>query len=379
MKSPDSIYRELQIHLDKYPIGFPSTESGVEVDLLKYFFSPDEAKIALCLGLTKTSIARIRKRYFKKFHEDISAEKLSETLDALFMEGNIRRSDAPPYTYASAFLAIGMFEFHVNDLTPELMEMLHRYYDEAFMEEFFRTLLPQLRTSPHMKAIVPEHRIDTYDNMREYVSKTDEIIQIANCVCKQGEALLGKKCKQAGDDIEICIYFGKGGYIDRNKGRIATKEECLELLDRAEEKGLVIQPGNSLQPFCICLCCGCCCGVLTSAKNFERPSELFSSNYYAEINYEKCNGCGICIKRCQMDAITGTDKKKVHLNPDRCIGCGLCVTRCKNGAAVLHKKDKITKPPMNIEILYLSILMRKAGKMKMIVNLLRLMFGMQFK
>ncbi len=377
MTSIDSIYRELQIHLDKYPIGYPPTESGVEIELLKFFFNFDEAKAALCLGLSKSPIWRIKRRYKKRFSEDISAEKLSEILNALFMRGSIRRSDEAPYEYASAFLAIGMFEFHVNDLTPELMELLHRYYDEAFMDEFFRTLLPQLRTSPHLKSIVPEHRIDTYDNMRDYIIKTDEVIQIANCVCKQGEALLGKTCRQVGDDIEICIYFGKGDYIDRNKGRIASKEECLALLDKAEDKGLVIQPGNSLQPFCICLCCGCCCGVLNSARKFEKPAELFASNYHAQIDDEKCNGCGICIKRCQMDAITRIDKKSVKLNPDRCIGCGLCVTKCKSGAAALYKKDRITKPPMNTEILYLSILMRKAGKMKLIVNLLRLMFGMQ--
>ncbi len=377
MASIDSIYRELQIHLDKYPIGYPATKSGVEIDLLKFFFNLDEAKAALCLGLSKSPLWRIKRRYKKRFSEDITTEKLSETLNALFMRGSIRRSDDPPYEYANAFLAIGMFEFHVNDLTPELMELLHKYYDEAFMDEFFSTLLPQLRTSPHLKSIVPEHRIDTYDNMRDYIIKTDEVIQIANCVCKQGEALLGRTCRQVGDDIEICIYFGKGGYIDRNKGRIATKEECLALLDKAEDKGLVIQPGNSLQPFCICLCCGCCCGVLSSARKFEKPAELFATNYYAEIDDGKCNGCGICIKRCQMDAITRIDKKHVNLNPDRCIGCGLCVTKCKSGAAALYRKDKKTKPPMKTEILYLSILMRKAGKMKLIVNLLRLMFGMQ--
>lgn len=376
MINEQNLYRELQVHLDKLPVGYPATKSGVELELLKCFFNIEEAKAALALGLTTSPIWRIRRRYKKKFGADISADELNPILERLYMKGSIRRSSKKPYGYANAFLAIGMFEFHVDDLTPQMMELLHRYFDEGFQDEFFRALLPQLRTSPHMKAIVPEHRIDTYDNMREYVRKTKEVIGVANCVCKQGEAILGQKCGVMGDDIEICIFFGEGNYLDRNRGRVITKDECLALLDKAEDKGLVIQPGNSLQAFCICLCCGCCCGVLTSAKKFEKPAELFATNYYAVIDYDKCSGCGVCIRRCQMDAITRIDKNTVRLNHDRCIGCGLCVTKCSKEAVTLRKKSKKTKPPMNIELLYLTILKRRSGKTRMIINLFKMMLGM---
>ncbi len=376
MINEENLYRELQIHLDKLPVGYPATRSGVELELLKYFFDTEEAKAALSLGLTISPLWRIRRRYRKMFGSEIEPGKIRAILDGLYMKGSIRRSDKAPYGYANAFLAIGMFEFHVDDLTPELINLLHRYYDEGFQDEFFRALLPQLRTSPHMKAIVPEHRIDTYDNMRAYVKNTKEIIGVANCVCKQGEAIIGEKCKVTGDDIEICIFFGEGNYLDRNRGRVITKDECLALLDKAEDKGLVLQPGNSLQAFCICLCCGCCCGVLTSAKKFEKPAELFATNYYAEIDYDNCTGCGVCIKRCQMDAIKRTDKRRVELNYDRCIGCGLCVTKCPKNGVNLRRKSKKTKPPANIELLYLTILKRKAGKKKMIIYLLKLMLGM---
>ena len=57
--------------------------------------------------------------------------------------------------------------------------MVHQYFDEGFDDEFFRSSLPQLRTSPHMKAIVPEFNIATYDNMREIVKKTNKSIQVA--------------------------------------------------------------------------------------------------------------------------------------------------------------------------------------------------------
>lgn len=375
MQTKMDLYRELQLHLDKHPIGYPATVSGIEINILKYFFTEEEARISLCLGLTNSSPERIARRYRRKYGVVYDIEDLRKSLDILFMKGCIRRSESAPYKYGSAMLALGMFEFQVDDLTRELMEMLHAYYDEAFKDEFFRAAIPQLRTSPHMKYIVPEHRIDTYDNMRAYISKTKDIIHVANCVCKQGEAILGKPCSVT-DDLEICIQFGPGGYLDRGRSRIISKEDALAILDKAEDKGLVIQPANSLQPFCICLCCGCCCGVLTSAKKFEKPAELFATNYIISINEESCTGCGLCVKRCPMDALTRVDKRIV-IDKDRCIGCGVCAVKCPKKSAALIPRGKKKRPPMNTEILYMSILMKKAGKMKMIVNLLKLAAGMR--
>ena len=39
---PD-VYTRLREHLDRLPAGFPATESGVELRILKRLFTPDEA------------------------------------------------------------------------------------------------------------------------------------------------------------------------------------------------------------------------------------------------------------------------------------------------------------------------------------------------
>jgi electron transport complex protein RnfB len=374
MSTNNQIYRQLQIQLDKYPIGYPATQSGVEIDILKYFFTPLQAKIALCLTLRSIPVEKTRKRLKEKFNIELSYDDLSAILDEMFMKGVIRRSgSAAPPRYSIAMLAIGMFEYHVDDLTYELVEMIHKYFDEAFGAEFFRSSLPQLRTSPHMKAIVPEYIVDTYDNMRHFINKTKETIHVANCVCKQAEAIMGKPCRQT-DNIEVCLLFGSTGYTERSRARQISKEECLNILDMAQEKGMVLQPGNSRKPSCICICCGCCCGVITTAKKQSRPARFFASNYYACIDADLCKGCGVCVERCQMDAII-QEGKNFRVDLDRCIGCGLCVTKCKLGAVKLIKKAKVTVPPMNTEILYLSILKERAGRKKMIVNMLRLLLG----
>jgi electron transport complex protein RnfB len=374
MPIDDSIYRQLQIQLDQYPIGYPATKSGVEIDILKYFFTPLQAKIALCLTLRSIPVSPIRKRLKNKFGIELSSDELSAMLDDMFQKGVIRRSEsAGSPRWGIAMLAIGMFEYHVDDLTRELVEMMHQYFDEAFSAEFFRSSLPQLRTSPHLKALVPEYIVDTYDNMRHFITHTREPLYVANCVCKQGEALMGKPCRQT-ENYEVCLLIGKTGYAARGRAREISKEECLKILDLAEEKGMVLQPGNSRKPSCICICCGCCCGVLTTAKKQPRPVRFFAANYYARIDAASCTGCGVCVTRCQMDAIIA-DGKTFRVDRDRCIGCGLCVTRCKPKAAGLIRKDKATVPPMNTEILYLSILKERAGRKKMIVNMLKLLFG----
>jgi Na+-translocating ferredoxin:NAD+ oxidoreductase subunit B len=375
MDSEITYYRQLQEHLDKLPIGYPKTNSGVELRILQLLFTHIEVKVALCLSLGNASVETVRKRLEKKFRISYETEKVAGILHDMFMKGAINRSRMEPFKYSNAMLAIGMFEHQVGDLSKEMVEMVHQYFDEGFDDEFFRSSLPQLRTSPHMKAIVPEFNIATYDNMREIVKKTSKSIQVANCVCKEGEAILGKPCKQT-KDIEVCLMFDAKNYLDRGKARTITKDECMEIINRAEREGLVLQPGNSLQPFCICLCCGCCCGVLTSAKKYEKPAELIAHNFYAKVEEELCTGCTICVNRCQMEAIQ-IENKKAIIDLYRCIGCGLCVTTCKTEALKLMGKTKKTIPPRNAAMLYLGILSDKVTKQKMMGNMLKLLTGKQ--
>jgi len=375
MDSEVAYYRQLQEHLDKLPIGYPKTSSGVEIRILQLLFTPTEAKVALCLSLGNASVETVRRRLQKKFGTFYEPDKVAAILHDMFMKGSINRSGAEPFKYSNAMLAIGMFEHQLGDLSKEMMELVHQYFDEGFDDEFFRSSLPQLRASPHMKAIVPEFNIATYDNMREIVRKTDKSIQVANCVCKEGEALLGKPCKQT-KDIEVCLMFDAKSYLARGKARTITKDECMEIINRAEREGLVLQPGNSLQPFCICLCCGCCCGVLTSAKKYRKPAELIAHNFYARVEQELCNGCAVCVTRCQMEAIQ-IENKKAIIDLDRCIGCGLCVTTCKKEALRLMGKTKKTVPPRNAAMLYLGILSDKVSKRKMMGNMLKLLTGNQ--
>ena len=41
----NEVYRALQRHLDRMPVPFPATESGVEIRILKQLFTADEARL----------------------------------------------------------------------------------------------------------------------------------------------------------------------------------------------------------------------------------------------------------------------------------------------------------------------------------------------
>jgi len=61
-----------------------------------------------------------------------------------------------------------------------------------------------------------------------------------------------------------------------------------------------------------------------------------------EIDYKKCNGCGLCAKNCRFSAIKMV-KDKPKVNPFLCEGCGACEVICPKGAIKL-------KPIQNGEI-----------------------------
>jgi electron transport complex protein RnfB len=152
-------------------------------------------------------------------------------------------------------------------------------------------------------------------------------------------------------------------YIRNGKGRRISQEEALAVLALADESGLVLQPGNAKEPLFICACCGCCCGVLRNLKRHPQPANIVSSPYIAEHDPQVCSGCGTCVERCQMEAITLPDGT-AELNQERCIGCGLCVSTCSTGALTLVRKPESEQRPIPKDVVATNLQLAQArGKL----------------
>ena len=354
------VYQKLREHLDKLPIGFPETESGVEMRILKHLFTPEQAEIALSLGFYPDNLKKLGRK-LKKY----SKEELEKRLDEMYFNGLINRGirneegvDVKYYTLTQ--LAVGMYEYQLNRLTPDFFKDVEQYFEEGFLDEFNKTRIPQIRTIPIEQTVEHEQAIASYDDLKSVIETIGGPIAVATCICRKGTDLIGDPCKKT-DLRESCFSFRTAAkvYIEKGLGREISKEEAIKILEKAQEDGLVLQPGNSQRPMNICTCCGCCCGVLSHQNKLEEPAQFFASNFYAKVNPEECIGCGTCEERCNMDAVHVEDAIAV-VNLARCIGCGACVPTCTSEAIKLYKKQEEIVPPKNTIETYLSIMDKKA-------------------
>jgi H+/Na+-translocating ferredoxin:NAD+ oxidoreductase subunit B len=61
----DDICKKLARHLDNMPGGFPTTESGVELRILRRLFTQEEAELALALTFLPEEPARLIKMWMR--------------------------------------------------------------------------------------------------------------------------------------------------------------------------------------------------------------------------------------------------------------------------------------------------------------------------
>jgi ferredoxin len=259
-----------------------------------------------------------------------------------------------------------MFEHQLNNLTPEFLADVEQFTtDKAFGLEFLNSEVPQMRTIPVGKSIPVNHYVTTYDHLTDIIRGTDGPIVMHECICRKMAGMKGEPCKKT-SRLETCMALGDmaRNSIRMGKGRVVSHEEALDIAGLNESDGLVLQPSNTQKVDFVCACCGCCCGMLRVHKMLPKPVDFWSSDYYASVNIANCTGCGVCIERCQVNALSFDEHLGIPtINLDRCIGCGNCVSSCPSGALSLLQKDKIVVPPMDTQGLYDTIMANKKGKL----------------
>jgi electron transport complex protein RnfB len=126
-----------------------------------------------------------------------------------------------------------------------------------------------------------------------------------------------------------------------------SREEAMATLRRAAEAGLVHSVSNNQQGlWYICNCCACSCGILRGMADLGMANVVVRSAFVNRVDEALCIGCGLCVERCQFDALSLEDVARVKEN--RCVGCGVCVLACPEGALSLVRRsaEEILPPPV---------------------------------
>ncbi len=356
-----NVYEKLRERLDDMAVGFPTTESGVEMRILKKLFTEAQAELFVKLRPLPESPPDIAKRL------DMNVDSLADQLEEMAKRGlifRVRKDDN--VRYAAVPYVVGIFEFQVKHMDEEFARDQEEYFETVFGKTIQAFETPVLRTVPIDRNLVAEYPVAPFEDVLEII-ENQKTIAIAPCVCRTTKDLVGERCDKP---MENCFSFGSHAayYVDNGMGRYITKDEAKKIVIANEKAGLVMQPFNSQKAGGMCSCCGCCCGILRGIKTQPSPAEAVKSNYFAVVDPDECTGCETCLERCQMEAFDMVDGiAEVELN--RCIGCGLCVTTCPTEAIALQAKaeDRQYEPPKTGGETYIRIASER-GKLEKLMQ-----------
>ncbi len=233
------VYEKLQERLDMFPQGFAKTKSGVELKILKRLFKPEEAEIMLHLKPTLEKLSDIAARTGK------DEKKLGEMLYDMSKRGLIMRWEAPnkdKYYFLIPW-AIGIFEFQLNNLTKENVELFEQYYEEGMVSNWKDRKNGMMRVIPVQKEIEGRTEIQPYEKVSEIIESHTKFA-VAECICRKEARIQGRGCDKL---LEACMSFGPAAefYIGNGLGREITRDEARKVLEKAEEDGLIHCSSNA--------------------------------------------------------------------------------------------------------------------------------------
>lgn len=326
--------------------------------ILECLMTPEQAHLAAELPGTLEEVAQ---------RTGVPVARVRQQLDDLYFRGIVFPRDFDNRDFFR--FARDIRQFHdATQATQKLDTKKDRAFFEAWQDfvthEWYPRLgkatvargRPGMRVVPAYKAIQELSGILPCEDFRE-ILKAQQLIAVVPCSCRLRATSIEQPCKHARETERWnCIQFGRGAEyaIKRGSGKEISLKEALDLMEKIEGDGLVhtwVNNANLTGFPLVCNCCRDCCQTYVPLDMLGASIGYAweKSRYLAEVNPDKCNGCQVCLDRCQFDAIqlvrqTGSGEEKVRILADKCFGCGACVVGCAPGAI----KMRAARPPQHI-------------------------------
>ena len=157
---------------------------------------------------------------------------------------------------------------------------------------------------PVEKAIPSEQKSVDLEHLSHWLDKYDGKCAVGACSCRRSRRVRDEGCGHLEEDMCIAVGDMATYAIETNKARPATREEVMEILQRAEENGFVHQITNidgKDKIHGICNCYVCSCYALRTSQLFNTPN-MSASACRAHVDPEKCVACGQCAEVCPAGA-----------------------------------------------------------------------------
>jgi electron transport complex protein RnfB len=350
----EQVYRNFITWCSKTWWELPDSEYLVPMITANY--SPDEAGFLTGFPHGNTSLEDLA------VLKGLSAEELMPLLDELCRKGMIYkavRGDSVRYRLNDTFFALMRARFwpgETDDQSQKTAAAVNKYFLDNWFDQYNQVHHRGLRTLPIAQTIQDDRTIIPFEDAVKVVEGF-VYYSVSTCPCRHRHNL-DPDMPDCPHPAEVCLHFDElGRYtVEHNMGREITKEETLEILKKSADSGLVHGISTWKEhPDTICNCCSCCCMWLESYHKLGHSKSLDPSNYLVKVNPESCRACGLCQKRCPMDALqlkySARTKNKYSkapvVDPDICLGCGVCVHKCPTQSIVLQRRSEIKKPPVS--------------------------------
>jgi NAD-dependent dihydropyrimidine dehydrogenase PreA subunit len=198
----------------------------------------------------------------------------------------------------------------------------------------------------------PTNPFDPSGHFGQVVPLDDAIAILDNCAC---EPIIQKYCMcrymHRGEKEACCINFGIMSeiigklprFIPDDSKFYLTREEAIKRFTEHNKKGYIGTIWYGPYPYInnLCSCETPVCAGIRQRTQFGIET-IFKAEYVASIDQDLCQGCKLCMEKCQFNALEyNSSTQRMEVNQKKCFGCGVCLHECPNNALHLKARNEI--------------------------------------